>query len=116
MKLDFVSSVGSLSRDDKINFYTDLAYSLTVSSRAVWSDPSYTAQQQVEHMRWINEAQHRVLNHLLDLQLGRDDWTEAKMWDTLEHIAHQDREAAGHIRAALRSAYQWAGLGSTREQ
>ncbi len=113
MKLDFISSVGSLSRDDKINFYTGLAHSLTVSTRAVWSDPSYTAEQQVEHMRWINEAQHQVLNYLIDLQLRRNDWTEAKMWDTLEHIVLQDREAAGHIGAALRRAYQWAGLGST---
>jgi hypothetical protein len=102
---DFVHSIGTLNREQKMRFYIHLAHNLTIGIRAIWSDESIDPIEQVSHLKWMNEVMHRVLNRLSDLHGDHGLWTEADLWQTIQSIVVHDHAVAGEVGGAIQFSY-----------
>lgn len=105
MPTKFLEILSKLDSDERIQFYEILAHNLTVSIRGVWSDPDISDSEKVEGMKWINEILHRIISKISCLRKNTNKWTDEMSWQNIQHWASQNKNAAGHIGAALNITY-----------
>jgi len=80
-----------------------LAHNLTITGRAVWSDEHLMPPEMVERLKALNELMHRVIGQAM----GDDNWPAAQfVGEYLLAFAEEQRELAGDLGFAVRSAYE----------
>ncbi len=79
----FPQRTTALLLEDRLRFYEQVVFQLTIAGRGIWSDDRLADRDKVEVMKWLNEAQHRILNHSRSLRYGHATWSEDDMAVTL---------------------------------
>ena len=85
------------------HFYVRLAHNLTITARGVWSDEQLTTSEMVVRLKALNELMHRVLGQAM----GDETWPASQfVGEYLLAFAEEQRELAGDLSFAVRSAYE----------
>ena len=83
--------LSELTAEQRIYFYESLAYHLTISVRAIWSDSELSVEEQMECVKWINEIQHGVLQLMQHLRLGTNEYDDDAVLGTIKHWVGQSK-------------------------
>ena len=105
MDFDYIKLIGELSDEERLKFYECLAYNLTVSARAVWSNEGLTDGEKVEHLKWLNEIMHRVTMKSALLRTHKNTFSESDSWESIKHWISLCSEIGPHVEWALKFSY-----------
>jgi hypothetical protein len=98
----FTQTLGTFDKHQKTNFYIDLARNLTVAVRGIWSDEHLSVDDRFKQLKAMNEAMHRVLNRLRDVQDDQQLWTDDQLWhmllDTITHYPAINEDVGGMLQ------------------
>jgi hypothetical protein len=100
---ELASSINEWPSERRRRFYLRLGHNLTIAARAVWSDEKLEASVMVERLKALNELLHRVLGQAMG-----DETRPALQFvgEYLSAFANEQRELAGEVGFAVRSAYE----------
>ncbi len=90
----------------KIHFYEMFAHNLTVSIRAIWSDPKTSDKEKITGMKEVNEVLHRIIAKISTERRQTHEWKEEDIFSMLKSVPDSKANSKGHVCAALKSTFQ----------
>ncbi|AEG00261.1 hypothetical protein [Methylomonas methanica] len=99
--------IGPLTQDKKVLFYEILAHNLTVSIRAVWSNPDSSDSLKVQEMKWINEIMHRVTAKIRVERLQLHNWPENEFIEMVGGYIKQCPSIDGDVGWSINNAFEF---------
>jgi len=103
--------VSTWTKEEKSRFYRSLSLNITIAIRSIWSDDTVADTEKIERIKWINEAHHRLINHLADLAHERPLGTDSDVWEMFQDYTQGCAAIRGELSQAIVSAFSIAGEG-----
>jgi hypothetical protein len=99
----YLNEMESLTEEERLAFYENLAHNLTIAARDVWSSDDIPTDK-VEQLKWLNEIQHQVTAKIRILRTRHHEWTEQDSWSVIgECISHDIRNESRVLFAVERA-------------
>ena len=106
MSFDYTEKVDELTPEQRLRFYEQLAFSLTISMRATWSNIELSDAEKVDRMKCINEIMHRVTAKISVTRLNTREWTDSDIWEMIKGFIAQNHGIRGDVTFAVISSYE----------
>ena len=110
MNFNYSVLIGELEAEQKIRFYENLAFNLTLSARGVWSDENLSDAQKVEAMKWLNEILQRIITKTSGLRVDRNESSENDTWEIIKHWASMSSVAENYVEWAVSFSYKTVSI------
>lgn len=93
------------SVNEKLNFLDMLTSNMAIMNRSLWSDESYSKDEQITALKWSNELLHRIHNQRFQLKNYVSEVTISEVIENIEFYAKQSSILASHLSATLRTSW-----------
>lgn len=103
---DYARRIAALAPEERIAFYLEVAFGLTIAQRAIWSERTLPAGERVDRMKWVNGAQHRILGRLRDLTLYGGQGSEESTWGSIAQATADHPALAWAVEWEVRRSYR----------
>lgn len=100
------------TRYQKIQFYQNFAFELTVSIRTVWGNPSLLNHQKIEIIQSLNEVMHIAHKRLRDLLSIGTHFEDDLIWDEIDQISLKAEAIDRYLPFAIESGKRVADASS----
>ncbi|MEM7798264.1 MAG: hypothetical protein AAF633_03660 [Chloroflexota bacterium] len=100
------------SRYQKIQFYQNFAFELTISIRTVWGNPTLLNHQKIEIIQALNEVMHLAHKRLKDLLAVTSEFDDDDVWRDIEHQMAQAEALDRYLPFAFDSGKRVADASS----
>ena len=101
---DYAEAVAELNEERRRQFYETLAFNLTISARAVWSEDTLSDAEKVEQLKRLNEIQHRILNKVRAIH----SLSDIELVSTILQNGSDCSSIAGHVGWAIKQSFRFA--------
>ena len=106
MYFDYAEQISQLAQEQRLRFYEQLAFSLTISIRGIWSDARLSDAQKLDRIKSINEIMHRVISKISATRLNTGLWTETDTWEMINGFVAQNSGIRCEVTYAILSSYE----------
>jgi len=103
---DVLEKISKRSAQEKREYYENLAHSLTISTRAIWSDPDTSEKEKIEQMKCINEIMHQVVKKIRLYRTNDKTLSDEAILNHIENWVSQSKGVAGHVGYSIKKALE----------
>lgn len=100
------------TRYQKIQFYQNFTFELTVSIRTVWGNPSLRNHQKIEIIQSLNEVSHVAHKRLRDLLSVGAIIDDDEIWEEIDQISMKAEALDRYLPFAIESGQRVAEASS----
>lgn len=100
------------SRYQKIQFYQNFAFELTISIRTVWGNPTLLNHQKIEIIQALNEIMNIAHRRLKDLLSVSSELEDDDVWKEIDHQMMQTEALDRYLPFAVESGKRVADASS----
>lgn len=91
---------------EKIAFVEILLSEITIMNRGIWSDDSFSEQEQLEALKWSNELVHRIQNIHFELKQQQDNKAVERIFENINFYKDQSLVLKSYLPSCLKSAIE----------
>ena len=106
MNSDVLERISKLSVQDKSKYYENLAHSLTISTRAIWSDPDISEKEKIEQMKCMNEIMHQVVRKIRICKTEDNSLSDEDILNHIKNWTLQSKGIAAHVAYSIEKTLQ----------